>query len=120
MSNTQLTQLPESDESRRVGVLARKLRIRVTSATALHSAPADVVALLPADVAVEHGALPVELDGDGVLTVAMADPSDEQALAEIGFFTGRYIARTAAAPSALGAALVQHLKIALPSRRRRR
>ena len=37
--------------------------------------------------------MPVSLDGENNLTVAMSDPSDRHAVDEIAFFTGAYVVR---------------------------
>ena len=58
--------------------------------------PAKVVAALPGDMAIELRAVPVALDGDNNLTVAMSDPSDRHAVDEIAFFTGAYVVRAVA------------------------
>jgi Type II secretion system (T2SS), protein E, N-terminal domain len=55
-----------------------------------------VVATIPSDMAIELRAIPVSLDGDNNLTVAMSDPSDRHAVDEIAFFTGAYIVRAVA------------------------
>ena len=58
--------------------------------------PANVVEAIPADMSIEFRAIPVSLDRDGNLTVAMSDPSDRHAVDEIGFFTGKYVVRAVA------------------------
>src|SRR5689334_1023068 len=55
-----------------------------------------IVAMLPADMAIELRVVPVSVDGDNNLTVAMSDPSDRHAVDEIGFFTGAYVVRAVA------------------------
>ncbi|HEY4241421.1 MAG TPA: hypothetical protein VGM88_16480 [Kofleriaceae bacterium] len=55
-----------------------------------------VVAQIPSDMAIELRAIPVSLDGDNNLTVAMSDPSDRHAVDEIAFFTGAYVVRAVA------------------------
>jgi hypothetical protein len=55
-----------------------------------------VVATIPSDMAIELRAIPVSLDGDNNLTVAMSDPSDRHAVDEIAFFTGAYVVRAVA------------------------
>jgi Type II secretion system (T2SS), protein E, N-terminal domain len=55
-----------------------------------------VVATMPGDMAIELRAIPVSLDGDNNLTVAMSDPSDRHAVDEIAFFTGAYVVRAVA------------------------
>ena len=58
--------------------------------------PAKVVALIPTDMAIELRAIPVSLDKDNNLTIAMSDPSDRHAVDEISFFTGAYVVRAVA------------------------
>jgi Type II secretion system (T2SS), protein E, N-terminal domain len=55
-----------------------------------------VVAMLPGDLAIELRAVPVALDPENNLTVAMSDPSDRHAVDEIAFFTGAYVVRAVA------------------------
>src|SRR4029077_6248355 len=56
----------------------------------------NVVAAIPSDMAIELRAIPVSLDGENNLTVAMSDPSDRHAVDEIAFFTGAYVVRAVA------------------------
>ncbi|MEO8701667.1 MAG: hypothetical protein ABI867_16595 [Kofleriaceae bacterium] len=58
--------------------------------------PVRVVAAIPSDMAIELRAIPVSLDADNNLTVAMSDPSDSHAVDEIAFFTGTYVVRAVA------------------------
>lgn len=58
--------------------------------------PVRVVSTIPSDMAIELRAIPVSLDGDNNLTVAMSDPSDSHAVDEIAFFTGTYVVRAVA------------------------
>ena len=58
--------------------------------------PVRVVATIPGDMAIELRAIPVSLDNDNNLTVAMSDPSDRHAVDEIAFFTGAYVVRAVA------------------------
>ncbi len=58
--------------------------------------PIKVVAAIPSDMAIELRAIPVALDGDNNLTIAMSDPSDRHAVDEITFFTGAYVVRAVA------------------------
>jgi len=55
-----------------------------------------VVSAIPSDMAIELRAIPVSLDNDNNLTVAMSDPSDSHAVDEIAFFTGTYVVRAVA------------------------
>jgi hypothetical protein len=58
--------------------------------------PVRVVSAIPSDMAIELRAIPVSLDADNNLTVAMSDPSDSHAVDEIAFFTGTYVVRAVA------------------------
>ncbi len=58
--------------------------------------PIRVVAAIPSDMAIELRAVPVALDAENNLTVAMSDPSDRHAVDEITFFTGAYVVRAVA------------------------
>src|SRR5687767_3946258 len=58
--------------------------------------PKKVVSTIPSDMAIELRAIPVSLDNDNNLTVAMSDPSDSHAVDEISFFTGTYVVRAVA------------------------
>jgi hypothetical protein len=73
-----------------------RLMVPQVSPTTLAKVPPAVIAILPRDMAVEHRVMPVSLDRDGNLTVAMSDPSDRHAVDEIGFFTGKYVVRAVA------------------------
>ncbi|MBV8757233.1 MAG: hypothetical protein JO257_08170, partial [Deltaproteobacteria bacterium] len=58
--------------------------------------PAKVVAVIPSDMAIELRAIPVSLDADNNLTIAMSDPSDRYAVDEIAQFSGAYVVRAVA------------------------
>ncbi len=58
--------------------------------------PAKVVAVIPSDMAIELRAIPVSIDSENNLTIAMSDPSDRHAVDEIAFFTGAYVVRAVA------------------------
>jgi hypothetical protein len=58
--------------------------------------PIKVVAAIPSDMAIELRAIPVALDAENNLTVAMSDPADRNAVDEITWFTGAYVVRAVA------------------------
>jgi hypothetical protein len=58
--------------------------------------PAKIVAVIPSELAIELRAIPVSLDADNNLTVAMSDPSDRHAVDEIAWFSGTYVVRAVA------------------------
>jgi hypothetical protein len=67
--------------------------------------PIDVVARLPAEVAAEHRVLPLGLEPDGDLRIAMIDPLDSAAIEEVQFFAGRPLLREVVRATALAWAL---------------
>jgi hypothetical protein len=73
-------------------------------------APA-VLALVPSDMAAEFRAIPVDVDAEGTLTVALADPSHNHAVDEIAFFSGHYVLRSVASESAIRTAIEKHYGI---------
>ncbi len=74
----------------------------------LVSASRDVIDILPIDCALGHRAVPVWLEPDGDICVAMIDPTDERAITELAFFTGRRVLRECARATAIAWALHAH------------
>ncbi len=74
----------------------QRLLVPRVNPNTLAKLPAKVVQAIPLDVIVEHRAIPVSLDNDNNLTVAMSDPSDRRAVDEIAFVTGSYVVRAVA------------------------
>ena len=62
--------------------LAAQLKIPAANAAALDTVPPEVLRIFPADTAAHHRAIPVLLEG-GALWVAMSDPTDSRAIAEL-------------------------------------
>lgn len=58
--------------------------------------PRRIIQKIPADMAAEFRVIPVAVDRDQSLTLAMSDPSDTHAVDEISFFTGCYVMRAVA------------------------
>jgi type II secretion system (T2SS) protein E len=67
--------------------------------------PDDVLGLIPPEVVVEHRVLPLWMDRDGDMHVAMLDPTDSVALEEIQFFAGGRIMREVAIATAIAWAI---------------
>ena len=80
----------------------------------LFSVSDRLAALVPARVAVELRAVPVALDGD-LLVVAVADPTDDAALASLRRATGLRLLVQVASESAVSAALERLYGTAAPS-----
>ncbi len=74
----------------------QRLLVPQVNPNTLARLPIRVVASIPQDMAIELRAVPVALDQDNNLTVAMSDPSDSNAVDEIAFFTGAYVVRAVA------------------------
>jgi hypothetical protein len=79
----------------------------------LQRVPREVLATVPAEVAAEFRVLPLAFDREGALLVAMADPSDNHAVDELGFFVNRFILRAVATESAVRRAIERHYKLNL-------
>mgnify|MGYP001544376418 CR=1 FL=1 len=73
-----------------------RLLITRVNPSQLAKISASLLDKLPPDMAAEFRSIPVAIDGDGNLTLVMSDPSDSEAVDEIGFFTGSYIVRATA------------------------
>jgi hypothetical protein len=73
-----------------------RLLVPMVNPNSLARLSAKVVAVIPSDMAIELRAVPVSLDAENNLTVAMSDPSDTHAVDEIAFFTGAYVVRAVA------------------------
>jgi len=74
----------------------KRLLVPQVNPNSLARLPAKVVAIIPSDMAIELRAIPVSLDADNNLTIAMSDPSDRHAVDEIAAFTGTYVVRAVA------------------------
>lgn len=67
--------------------------------------PLGVLGAVPADICIEHRLMPIGVEPDGDIRVAMVDPCDEVALEELTFFLDRKILREVAPASAIAWAL---------------
>ena len=74
----------------------QRLLVPQVSANALAKLKAKVIEAVPADMAIELRVIPVSLDREGNLTLAMSDPSDRHAVDEVTFFSGNYVVRAVA------------------------
>lgn len=71
----------------------------------LASVPPAIQALIPGDLAIEHRMVPIGLEPDGDVCVAMSDPFDLRAVREVEFFIGRRVLREVAASTPIAWAL---------------
>lgn len=90
-----------ADEDTLVAFLASKLLIPRVRQAVLERIDPRVADRLPAELAWQLLAVPVSTDELGNLTVAMADPSDEEAVAAIAQRTRSYLVRAVASVSSL-------------------
>jgi hypothetical protein len=79
---------------------------------ALETVSKKVLAIVPPDMAAEFRVVPVSVDREGNLTLAMADPSDTHAVDEVGFFTGHFVMRAVTTESVIAWALDKYYSIA--------
>lgn len=71
--------------------------------------------LVPADMAAEFRVIPVEIDADGHLVLAMSDPTDNHAVDEVTFFADRFVVRVVATESAIRDAIERHYGVRFTS-----
>lgn len=90
-----------ADEDTLVAFLASKLLIPRVRQAVLERVDPRIADRLPAELAWQLLAVPVSTDELGNLTVAMADPSDEQAVEAIAHRTRAYLVRAVASVSSL-------------------
>ncbi|MEI6206296.1 MAG: hypothetical protein WCP20_05905 [Desulfuromonadales bacterium] len=93
------------------GLLSRTLGVPAASPRALSSIPPEVLALVSVDMAGKHRVVPISVDGKK-LALAMADPSDFNAIDEVAFATG-YIVHPYIVPDVrITSALSKYYRIA--------
>jgi type IV pilus assembly protein PilB len=73
-----------------VDALAAQLRLAVADLDQVYFSP-ETLALLPRDFMINRRVLPLELEDDGTLVLAMTDPLDIVALDEVGLRTKRKV-----------------------------
>jgi len=95
-------------EAQLVRFLHSKLMIPIVEADVLDRLQPDTLARVPASLAWEHTVIPVSMDADGNLTLAMADPTDLAAVEAVSAHSRSYLIRAVAPLSALRQALARH------------
>ena len=109
-----LIRLGAIDEQKLVDFYHKRLMIpRLEPGKLDHVAP-RLLALVPADMAAEFRVIPVELDSEGGLVLAMADPSDNHAVDEVAFFADKFVVRAVAGETAVRQAIERHYGLPLP------
>jgi len=102
------------DEPRWCAWLSGRLAVPRAGVGELLGASRAALSAVPAELACERRSVPFRIDRDGYLWLAMADPADELAIAELEFFSGRNLIRHVAAPSAIAAALYRFYRVRTP------
>lgn len=80
----------------------------------LENIPTRVIARIPKDMAAEFRLVPVAVDREQNLILAMSDPSNTHAVDEITFFTGTYVVRAVANQREIATALHKYYNITTP------
>ena len=73
-----------------------------------------IVGRIPRELASELRVVPVALDSESSLTVAMSDPSDTHALDELEFFTEHYVVRAVASQAQIAWCLDNYYQVRTP------
>jgi len=107
---TILVQMGYLDEETLVRTLARQLKLPIAWLRGKW-VDAEVLALVPAELALKHRCLPLSVAEDGsgkVLYLAMADPNDLETLDAVGFRVGHKVSSVLSPQSELDDALQRH------------
>jgi hypothetical protein len=112
-----LVRLGFLDEESLAEFYHRRLMITRVPDHQLVNIPPKALALLPADMAAEFRVLPIDVDGEGAVTLAMADPTDNHAVDEVTFFIDKFIVRVVATETAIRDAIERHYGVHFTSPR---
>jgi type II secretion system (T2SS) protein E len=107
---TCLVELGFVDDKTLTATLAKQLSIPSTTASQLEKCDAFAVKLVPPPMAERLRCVPIRQDGDK-LWVAMADPTDRQALGELSKHTGKQVRPMVAPELLLQYALEKYYKV---------
>lgn len=110
----QLLMSRQVDEATVARVAGAARRVPSVDLQVLAHLPGNVIAALPRDLAIEHRVVPVALEADGDLTVAMVDPCNEVAAQELEFFLGCRVLREVAPATPLAWALAAYYAASSP------
>jgi hypothetical protein len=106
-----LIRLGVVDEEKLLDFYHRRLMVPRLDAAHFARIPRRVLEAVPVDMAGEFRVFPVDVDAEGTLTLAMADPSDSHVVDEVSFFTDRFCQRAVAAESVIRAAIERHYRV---------
>jgi hypothetical protein len=103
-----ILELGLSDEDALVAFFSSKLMIPRVRPAVLERVSAETIACVPEELARRFGVVPVSMDDAGNLTIAMADPTDLEAVSAVASHTNAYLVRAVASGTSLDAALERH------------
>lgn len=116
--STSLLEIGLVKEDQLARFLSRRLSIPFFDPLPLTSIPDEVLALVSAEEAIKHRVLPLSRDRQG-LSLAMADPSDVEAVDDLAHLVGCAIKPLAAPEIRLLQALQEYYRVALEPREQR-
>lgn len=112
---TSLIELGYISEEELARFLSNKLSVPYVSPKQLLTIPQETIDLLPRDLAIKYGVIPLKLEKKR-LSLVMSDPADLKAIDEIGFITG-FIIRPLITPEVrLAQALSKYYQADMPPR----
>ena len=92
------------DPNRLARTLSETLRVALVPPSDLSKVTDSLASIIPAGMATDYRAVPVNLGGDRLL-LALSDPTDRRAMEEVAFFTGLTVVPAACSEADLAAAL---------------
>jgi hypothetical protein len=116
--STSLLEIGLVKEDQLARFLSRRLSIPFFDPLPLTSIPDEVLALVPSEMAISHRVLPLNGDRQG-LSLAMADPSDTEAIEDLSNLTGCVIQPLVAPEVRLLKAVQEYYRVALNPRDQR-
>ena len=102
------------DEERLCAFFSERLVVPRVGVPELSAISPSVIATLPADMAGEFRVIPIQVDHEKNVHLAMMDPSDTHAIDEVAFFAGMTVMRFVAPPSAIAWALLRYYGLRTP------
>ncbi|MBW1809370.1 MAG: hypothetical protein JRJ87_14335 [Deltaproteobacteria bacterium] len=90
--------------------MSEKLQLPMAEANQFENLPAFITRLVPSDIVLAHRIVPIMLH-QGVIAVAIADPTDRAAMEEIAFATGYQASPVVAACNLIEAAMARYYGI---------
>lgn len=106
-----LVRLGFLDEEQLADFYQKRLMITRVPDHRLVNVSPKALALVPADMAAEFRVVPLEIDAENHLVLAMSDPTDNHAVDEISFFAERFVVRVVATESAVRDAIERHYDV---------